>query len=60
MPGPENVRRLVKGNGHFIASRKTEIVIGCALFIIGSLLLWDAFNGRGRNAPWPFGGILPF
>lgn len=45
---------------HIIASRKTELIIGALFFVVGSLLLWDAFDARGKSAPWPFGAILPF
>lgn len=37
-----------------------ELVIGIILFIAGAMLLWDAWNGRGKDAPWPIGAILPF
>lgn len=56
----DNVKRLIKPNGHFIQNRKTELIVGLIVFVAGALLLWDAWNGRGKNAPWPLGGILPF
>lgn len=56
----DNVKRLIKPNGHFIQNRKTEMIVGAVVFVLGALLLWDAWNGRGKNAPWPLGGILPF
>lgn len=56
----DNVKRLIKPNGHFIQNRKTELIVGALMFVIGALFLWDAWNGRGKNAPWPLGGILPF
>lgn len=56
----DNVKRLIKPNGHFIQNRKTEMIVGAIVFVLGALLLWDAWNGRGKNAPWPLGGILPF
>jgi hypothetical protein len=46
--------------GHFIQSRKYEILIGLALFIIASMLIWDAFDGRGKKMPWPGGAIMPW
>jgi hypothetical protein len=56
----ENVKRAVKPHGHFIASRKTEILIGGLLFVVGALLLWDAFDGRNKKMPWPLGAIAPW
>jgi len=52
--------RRVQKKGHFIKNRNAELVTGALLFIVGAILLWDAYNGRGKNAPWPLGGIFPF
>jgi hypothetical protein len=56
----DNVKRLIKPNGHFIKDRKTEILVGVLLFIVGSLLLYDAFDARGKKVPWPGGAIAPW
>lgn len=56
----DNVKRLVKPKGHFIQSRKTEIMVGLALFLIGAVLLYDAFDARGKKIPWPGGAITPW
>lgn len=57
----DNVKRLLKPNGgHFIQDRKTEIILGIILFLVGALLLYDAFDARGKKVPWPGGGILPW
>lgn len=56
----ENVKRRLKPGGHFIQDRKTEILIGFVLFMAGALLLYDAFDGRGRKMPWPGGAIAPW
>lgn len=56
----DNVKRFIKPKGHFIQDRKLEIIVGIILFMIGSLLLWDAFDGRGRKMPWPGGAIAPW
>lgn len=58
--GPDTVKRKLKPNGHFIANRKTEIWLGVMLFIVGSFLLWDAYDGRGRTAAWPISTIFPW
>jgi hypothetical protein len=46
--------------GHLIQSRTTEIVLGILLFVIGSYLLYDAFDKRGKKIPWPGGAITPW
>jgi hypothetical protein len=56
----DNVKRRLVGNKHFIENRKAEILIGLALFLLGSLLMYDAFDGRGKKVPWPGGAILPW
>jgi hypothetical protein len=55
-----NVKKLVKPSGHFIGDRKAEILVGLVLFLAGSMLIWDAFDGRGKKMPWPGGAIMPF
>jgi len=56
----ENVKRHIKPTGHFIKSRPVEITLGVILFMIGALLIWDAFDGRGKQLPWPLGAIAPW
>jgi len=56
----DNVKRLVKPNGHFINNRKVEIILGVILFLVGALLLYDAFDARGKKMPWPSGAIAPW
>jgi hypothetical protein len=38
-------RRLVR-------DRRTEVWLGVAAYVLGSWLLWDAYEGRGRSKPW--------
>jgi hypothetical protein len=52
--------RLIKPSGHLVGNRKAEIVIGIILFLAGSLLLYDAFDKRGKAVPWPISGALPW
>lgn len=59
MAGPADLKRKVKPSGHFIKSRKKEIFVGVLLFAVGAMLLWDAFEGRNKNMPWPFSGMMP-
>ena len=56
----ENVKRLVKPHGHLIQNRSTELFVGLILFLAGSLLLYDAFNGRGKPLPWPTNKLAPW
>jgi hypothetical protein len=45
---------------HFMKNRKAELTLGFVLFVIGTLLLWDAYDNRGLKMLWPLGGIMPF
>lgn len=54
------VKRMIKPNGHLIENRGWETVIGLFLFIIGAVLIWDAFDGRGKSLPWPAGAVTPW
>lgn len=56
----DNVKRLIKPKGHFVEDRRIEILLGIILFMAGALLLYDAFDGRGRKIPWPGGAIAPW
>jgi len=56
----DNVKRLIKPSGHFINNRKAEIILGIILFLAGALLLYDAFDARGKKMPWPGGAIAPW
>lgn len=35
-----------------IADRRTEIAVGAGLFLLGSLLIRDAYDKRGESVPW--------
>lgn len=56
----ENVKNLIKPSGHFMKNRGAEIVLGIVLFMVGCLLLYDAFDARGKKMPWPGGAIAPW
>jgi len=56
----DNLKRRIKPNGHFIRNRKVEIGVGIVLFLVGALMIWDAYDGRGKKVPWPAGGLLPW
>jgi hypothetical protein len=56
----DNVKRAIKPRGHFIQDRKTEIILGIVLFMAGALLLFDAFDARGKKMPWPMGAVAPW
>lgn len=57
MAGLKNV---VRKQGHFIESRGKEVAIGMVLALVGLVLLWDAFDGRGKNLPWPASKLAPW
>lgn len=54
------VSKHVQKHGHFIQSRGTEATIGFILAIVGMILIWDAFDSRGKKLPWPLGGLAPW
>lgn len=56
----QNVKRLIKPRGHFIQNRKYEILIGVILFLAGALLVYDAYDARGKKMPWPAGALAPW
>lgn len=56
----ENVKRALKPRGHFMQNRRAEIFIGVIMFLFGALLVYDAFDGRGKKMPWPMGAIAPW
>lgn len=35
-----------------VANRKTALYTGVAFYVAGSLLLWDAYEGRGKGRPF--------
>jgi len=35
----------------FIRNHKTAVLLGLALFAVGALVLWDAYEGRGKSTP---------
>lgn len=43
-----------------IENARTAKLLGWALFIAGSLALYDAYDGRGQKAAWPLGAVFPF
>lgn len=45
---------------HFIHNRSFELVIGLVFFVVGSFLLWDAFDNRGKQLIWPLSAIFPW
>lgn len=41
-------------------NRAWEMAIGFAFVVIGCILLWDAFDNRGKKMPWPISGLQPW
>lgn len=37
--------------GHYIADQRAEVAAGVLAFLIGAVLLHDAYEGRGRDQP---------
>lgn len=57
----DNVKRLIKPRGgHFMQNRRAEIALGVFLFLVGALLVYDAFDARGKKLPWPIGAVAPW
>lgn len=56
----DNVKKVIKPRGHLIKDRKIEIVIGLIAFFVGCLLLFDAFDARGKKMVWPLSGLAPW
>jgi hypothetical protein len=56
----DNLKRAVKPRGHFMQNRRAEIFIGVVMFLFGALLVYDAFDGRGKKLPWPLGAVAPW
>lgn len=50
MPAGRARGRRVRG-GPLVADQGTAIALGLAAFRVGWLLLWDAWEGRGRPTP---------
>lgn len=50
----------LKPGQHFVKDRKFEIILGFLAFIIGSYLLWDAYDNRGKSMKFPMGSFMPF
>lgn len=42
---------MARGRRHIIADRRLELILGAAGFIAGSLLIRDAYEGRGARMP---------
>jgi len=44
-----------------VADRRTALVLGLAAYALGTLMLWDAYEHRGKDRPFLFrfvsGGI---
>lgn len=52
--------KIRKPGQHYMKNRKAEIALGIVLFLVGCLLLYDAFDARGKKLPWPAGGLAPW
>jgi hypothetical protein len=56
----EAIKRRIKARGHFIQDRRKEIFVGILLFFIGALLMYDAYEARGKPIPWPANKFTPW
>lgn len=43
-----------------IADDTTAVVVGGVLVAAGFVVLWDAWDGRGKAKPWFLGPLLPW
>ena len=50
----------LKPGAHFVKDRRIEIFLGFLAFVVGSYLLWDAYDNRGKNMKFPLGSFMPF
>jgi hypothetical protein len=56
-----NLHKAVRPHGgHFMKNRIAEVGLGIALFVIGALLIYDAFDARGKKLPWLANAIAPW
>jgi hypothetical protein len=52
-------RRLPRAvNAPRIQDRRTEILVAASCLALGSWLMWDAYDGRGKRRPWAL-SLLP-
>jgi len=58
--GPGNIKNKLSPNGPLIRNSKAEGVLGFLLLILACVLIWDAFDNRGKKLPWPVSGMLPW
>lgn len=49
----------MSGRPALIRDRNRELVIGVALLVASAWLVWDAYEGRGRNRPFAAHFLLP-
>jgi hypothetical protein len=45
-------------NAPRIHDRRTEILVAASCLAMGSWLMWDAYDGRGKRRPWAL-SLLP-
>lgn len=45
---------------HIIQNRKYEIALGILLFVCGAILIFDAYDARGKKVPWPASVLAPW
>lgn len=44
--------------GTLMKSRALEIIIALTLVLAATYLIFDAFNWRGKDLPWPLSGLF--
>lgn len=37
-----------------------EIILGILMFVIGAILIYDAYDARGKKVPWPASVLAPW
>lgn len=52
--------RLIDPNQRIMQNRGLEIVLGFVAVILGCLLLYDAYDARGKKMIWPLSGLAPW
>jgi len=47
-------------NRPLVKDRTVALVLGAVAFVIGAVLIHDAYDGRGIPTPWPLGAVMPW
>ena len=60
MAGPGNIKNRIQPHVNLVRNPKVEATLGFLMLILACVLIWDAFDNRGKKLPWPVSGLLPW